>query len=78
MVRGRYGKRPKHRVVPMSRRIQPLMEHYFAIYARWFVGPRQVQKIVKRVANRAKITQDGVPGVTAGKFTVSHNRFIIK
>jgi hypothetical protein len=22
--------------------------------------------------------QDGVPGVTAGKFTVSHNRFIIK
>jgi integrase/recombinase XerD len=60
---GPYGKRSKHRVVPMPRRIQPLMEHYFAIHARWFVGPRQVQKIVKRVANRAKITQAVTPHV---------------
>jgi integrase/recombinase XerD len=42
----------------MSKRIQPLMEHYFAIHERWFIGPRQVQKIVKRLANRATITQD--------------------
>jgi integrase/recombinase XerD len=42
----------------MSKRIQPLMEHYFAIHERWFIGPRQVQKIVKRLANRAIITQD--------------------
>jgi integrase/recombinase XerD len=31
---GPYGKRSTHRVVPMSRRIQPLMEHYFALHAR--------------------------------------------
>lgn len=65
---GPYGKWSKHRVVPMSRRIQPLMEHYFAIHARWFVGPRQVQKIVKRVANRAKITQDVTPHVLRHTF----------
>jgi integrase/recombinase XerD len=65
---GPYGKRSKHRVVPMSRRIQPLMEHYFAIHETWFVGPRQVQKIVKRVANRAKITQDVTPHVLRHTF----------
>ena len=65
---GPYGKRSKHRVVPMSRRIQPLMEHYFALHARWFVGPRQVQKIVKRVANRANITQEVTPHVLRHTF----------
>ena len=60
---GPYGTRSKQRVVPMSRRIQPLMEHYFAMHDTWFVGPRQVQKMVKRVANRAKISQEVTPHV---------------
>ena len=60
---GPYGKQSKRRVVPMSRRIQPLMEHYFAMHNTWFVGPRQVQKVVKRIANRAQITQDVTPHV---------------
>ncbi len=60
---GPYGKQSKQRVVPMSRRIQPLMEHYFALHETWFVGPRQVQKIVKRLANRAKIPQEVTPHV---------------
>src|SRR6516162_2900262 len=34
----------------------------------WFVGPRQVQKIVKRVANRAQITQDVTPHVLRHTF----------
>ena len=38
------------------------------MHARWFVGPRQVQKIVKRVANRAKITQDVTPHVLRHTF----------
>ena len=65
---GPYGTRSKHRVVPISRRIQPLLEPYFAIHKTWFVGPRQVQKIVKRVANRAKITQDVTPHVLRHTF----------
>src|SRR5256714_7658600 len=65
---GPYGKQSKLRVVPMSKRIQPLMEHYFAIHESWFVGPRQVQKMVKRLANRAKITQDVTPHVLRHTF----------
>jgi integrase/recombinase XerD len=65
---GPYGKQSKQRVVPMSKRIQPLIEHYFALHETWFVGPRQVQKIVKRLANRAKITQDVTPHVLRHTF----------
>lgn len=65
---GPYGKQSKKRVVPMSRRIQSLMEHYFALHGDWFVGKRQVQKIVKRIANRARITQDVTPHVLRHTF----------
>ena len=65
---GPYGKQSKLRVVPMSKRIQPLMEHYFAVHETWFVGKRQVQKIVKRLANRAKITQEVTPHVLRHTF----------
>jgi len=65
---GPYGKQSKRRVVPMSKRIQPLMEHYFAVHETWFVGPRQVQKMVKRLANRAKITQEVTPHVLRHTF----------
>ncbi len=65
---GPYGKQSKKRVVPMSRRIQPLMEHYFALNDRWFVGTRQVQKTVKRLANKAQITQDVTPHVLRHTF----------
>ncbi len=65
---GPYGKQSKKRVVPMSRRIQTLLEHYFAIHDKWFVGPRQVQKIVKQVANRAKLSQNVTPHVLRHTF----------
>lgn len=65
---GAYGQRSKTRVVPMSRRIQPLIEHYFAIHEAWFVGARQVQKVVKRLANRAQIAQDVTPHVLRHTF----------
>lgn len=65
---GMYGKQSKKRVVPMSRRIQPLMEHYFALHEKWFVGARQAQKIVKRIADRARIAQDVTPHVLRHTF----------
>ena len=55
------GKKSKKRIVPMSKRVQTLFEHYFAINETWPVGIRQVQKIVKRVANRAQLTQQITP-----------------
>lgn len=55
---GPYGKRSKKRVVPMSRRIQALLEPYFSLNDKWFIGRRQVQKVVQRVAERARISQE--------------------
>lgn len=60
---GPFGKRSKIRIVPMSPRVRALLEPYFALNQKWFVGPRAAQKIVKRVANRAQLTQDVTPHI---------------
>jgi integrase/recombinase XerD len=65
---GPYGKQSKKRVVPLSRRLQALLEPYFALHERWFIGPRQAQKIVKRVAERARISQNVTPHVLRHTF----------
>ena len=65
---GPYGKQSKKRVVPMSRRVQALLEPYFTLNDKWFIGPRQVQKIVKRVAERARISQEVTPHVLRHTF----------
>jgi integrase/recombinase XerD len=65
---GIYGKKTKKRIVPMSRRVQTLLEHYFAIHDTWPVGARQVQKIVKNIANRAMITQEVTPHILRHTF----------
>ena len=53
----------EERDVPMSKRVQTLLKHYFAINNHWPVGPRQTQKIVKQVANKAKLSQTVTPHV---------------
>ena len=60
---GPHGTRSKPRVVPLSPRVRAILEPYFALNDRWFVGARQAQKIVKRVANRAKMTREVTPHV---------------
>lgn len=65
---GIHGKKTKKRVVPMSRRVQTLLEHYFAIHDKWPVGARQVQKIVKTIANKAQISQEVSPHVLRHTF----------
>lgn len=65
---GIHGKKTKKRVVPMSKRVQTLLEHYFAINDKWPVGARRVQKIVKEIANRAKISQTVTPHILRHTF----------
>ena len=45
-----------------------MLEHYFAINDKWPVGKRQVQKIVKQVANKAKLTQNITPHILRHTF----------
>jgi integrase/recombinase XerD len=65
---GPYGKKSKKRVVPMSDRVRTLLENYFALHEEWFVGKRQVQNIVKKVANRAMIKQHVTPHILRHTF----------
>lgn len=60
---GPYGKKTKKRVVPMSNRVFSLLENYFAITDKFPIGPRQVQKIVKEIANRAQISKTVTPHI---------------
>ena len=57
--------------MPLSRRLQALLEPYFALNEKWFIGPRQVQKIVKRVAERARISQNVTPHVLRHTFATT-------
>ena len=65
---GPYGKKTKKRVVPMSNRVQSLLEHYFAINDKFPIGPRQVQKIVKEIANKAQISKTVTPHILRHTF----------
>ena len=65
---GPYGKQTKKRVVPMSNRVQSLLEHYFAINESFPIGPRQVQKVVKEIANRAQISKTVTPHILRHTF----------
>jgi hypothetical protein len=50
---GPYGKPPKKSVVALPRRLPAPPETYFAPNEGWFIGSRQVQRIVKRVASHS-------------------------
>lgn len=65
---GHYGKKSKKRVVPMSQRVQTLLEHYFAINDTFPIGVRQAQKIVKDIANKAKLSKPITPHVLRHTF----------
>ena len=68
---GLNGKKSKRRVVPLSQRVRPLLEGHFAIYDTIGVGTRTIQRLVKRVANRARISRPVVPHVLRHTFSVT-------
>lgn len=68
---GPYGKRSKVRVIPLSSRIRSLLEHYFALHDALGVTPRTVQRMMKRVANRAGISHVVSPHVLRHTFAVT-------
>jgi integrase/recombinase XerD len=68
---GPYGKATKRRVVPMTNRTQDIIEGHFALNDSIGLGSRAIQKLVKRVANRAHISRPVTPHVLRHTFSVT-------
>lgn len=67
---GIYGQQSKRRVVPLSNRAFVLIEHHFALNDSVGITPRAIQKMMKRLANRAQITRTVTPHVLRHTFAV--------
>lgn len=68
---GPYGSKTKRRVIPLSARVQPLIEGHFALHDSVGITPRTIQRIMKRVANRAGISRPVSPHVLRHTFSVT-------
>ena len=68
---GPYGSRTKRRVIPLSTRVQPLLEGHSALHETLIIKKRMIQYLVKQVAGRAAIARPvtpmcfGIPSVSA-------------
>jgi integrase/recombinase XerD len=53
---GIYGTKSKRRIIPLTDRIRPLIDGHFAIHDTVGMTPRTIQRILKRIANKARIS----------------------
>jgi integrase/recombinase XerD len=53
---GPYGSKSKRRIIPLPSRIQPLIEGHFALHETFGITPRTIQRMIRSIANRARIT----------------------
>ena len=68
---GRYGRRGKRRVVPLTARSKRLLEVHFCTSNRVGFSKRTAQRIVKQVANKAMIGKPVTPHVLRHTFAVN-------
>lgn len=68
---GPYGSATKRRVIPLSSRVQPLLEGHFSLHDSTGMSSRTIQRIAKRVANRAHISREVTPHVLRHTFSVT-------
>jgi len=68
---GPYGKKTKRRIIPMTERVRRLFEHHFAFNNNIGMSKRTVERIVKKVANKACISKPVSPHVLRHTFAVN-------
>ena len=68
---GPFGTKSKRRVVPLTARVQPLLEGHFALHDDLGMSVRTAQRIVRTIANRANISRKVSPHVLRHTFSVT-------
>lgn len=68
---GPYGSSSKRRIIPLSARVQPILEGHLAAHDKLGMSPRTIERIVKRVANRAHISRPVTPHILRHTFSVT-------
>ena len=68
---GPSGNRSKRRVLPLSSRVQNVLEGHMSLHDGIEMTSRTLQRIVKRVANRAGIRRPVTPHVIRHTFSVT-------
>ena len=68
---GPYGTKSKRRIVPLSPRVQPLIEAHLSLHDIFGMTSRTIQRVIKRVANRANISRPVSPHVLRHTFAVT-------
>ncbi len=68
---GPYGTRTKRRIIPLSARVQPLIEGHLSLHEELGMTSRTIQRLVKQVANRARIRRPVSPHVLRHTFSVT-------
>src|SRR5262245_33103848 len=58
-----FGKGRKRRVLKMTPRIRLLLESHYAVSDRFPISRRSIQRLVRRIANRAAIVRPASPHV---------------
>ncbi len=71
---GPYGSKTKRRVIPLSARIQPLVEGYFSLNDRLRISRWKIGRMVKALANKARISRKVTPHVLRHTFAVTANQ----
>jgi integrase/recombinase XerD len=65
---GPYGSKTKRRVIPLSTRAQKLIEGHFSLEETVGITPRTIQRMMKKLANRAGISRTVTPHVLRHTF----------
>jgi integrase/recombinase XerD len=67
---GKYGKKSKRRVIPLSDRARKLLEIHFATNNDMGIQVRTIQRVINKLANRARMGKRVTPHVLRHTFAI--------